>query len=210
MGGIDNGSIQSGVFFQAKQFGSLLRGSGPPVSQAGVLGDLYVDVQTWNLYSKRSSDTVSDVDPWGHYIFVVPPTYQLQLKWFSTSAPDDSVGVTGDYCLAWAGFGNYGLQPFIYGPKGTNNTWPENGNGPSTLIVTGGVFPLGLSGEGTQVAYSTSTQLITAGIVDEYVAATPVANVIGTPVGQIGLRQQPTPVAVTLNTLYTFEDSHAI
>lgn len=211
MGGIDNGSTQGGIFFQAKQFGSILRGNGPPVPQAGVMGDLYIDIQTWNLYSKRSSDVAGGTDPWGRYLFVVPVTYQAQLKWFSASVPDDNIGVTGDYCLAWAGFGNYGLQPSIYGPKGANNTWPENGNNPAgTSIITGGVFPLGLSDEGAQIAYSTSTQLIVAGLVDEYVAATPVANAVGTPVGQIGLQQQPTPVAVTLNTLYTVEDSHTI
>jgi hypothetical protein len=213
MAGIDNGTTQAGIFFQAKQFGSILRGLGPPVPQAGVMGDLYLDTNTWNLYEKRSNDAGGDVDPWGHYLFVVPSTQRNQLKWFSTSLPDDSVGITGDYCLSWAGFGNYGLQPSIYGPKNVSGTWPESGNGPNTAIATAGagfVFPLGLSDEGSQIAYSRSTQLIVAGLVDEYILATPVPNIAGTVIGEVGLQSIPTPVTVTLNTLFTAEDSHAI
>jgi hypothetical protein len=213
MAGIDNGTTQAGIFFQAKQFGSILRGTGPPVPQAGVMGDLYLDTLTWNLYEKRSNDAGGDVDPWGHYLFVVPATYQNQLKWFSTSLPDDSIGITGDYCLSWAGFGNYGLQPSIYGPKNIAGSWRESGNGPNTMIATAGagfVFPLGLAGEGSQIAYSRSTQLIVAGLVDEYILATPVPNIAGTVIGEVGLQSIPTPVTVTLNTLFTAEDSHAI
>ena len=210
MGGFDNGSSQSGAYFQAKQFGSILRGSGPPVPQAGVIGDLYLDTSLWTLYTKRSNDAGGSVDPWGHYLFAVPSTYQAQLKWFGTSLPDDSIGVAGDYCLSWAGFGNYGLPPSIYGPKDAGNTWPESGNGPNTTLTTAGVFPLGSAGEGPAALYSTSTQLIVAGLVDEYVLATPVPNTVGTAIGELGLQSNPTPITVTLNTLYTAEDEHAL
>lgn len=210
MGGFDNGTTQGGVYFQAKQFGSILRGVGPPVPQAGVVGDLYLDIGAWDLYGKRSNDSI---DPWGHSLFAVPLTYRAQLKWFGTSLPDDVIGVAGDYCLSWAGFGNYGLQPSVYGPKTANNTWPEGGNGPDTALAAAGagfVFPLGLADEGVQTAYSNSTQLIVVGLVDEYILPTPVSNIAGTSVGQVGLQSVATPVTVTLNTLYTAEDEHAV
>jgi hypothetical protein len=213
MAGIDNGTSQGGIYFQAKQFGSILRGNGPPVPQAGLVGDLYLDVAAWNLYTKRSTEAGSDVDPWGHFLFNVPVTYRNQLKWFSASAPGDSVGVTGDYCLAWAGFGNYGLQPAMYGPKTAFGVWAENGNGPNTSISNTGagfVLPIGLADEGAPIALSSSTQLIVIGIVDEYVQPTPVGTAAGTPVLQIGIQSNPANVAVTLNALYTAEDSHAL
>jgi hypothetical protein len=125
MSGFDNGTIQGGVFFQAKQLGSVLRGFGPPVPQAGVVGDLYIDVQTWQLFNKRSPDASADVDPWGHYLFVVPVTYQARLKWFSSSPPTKDTGIDGDYCLLWGGYPNYGLQPSIYGPKAAG-AWPAS------------------------------------------------------------------------------------
>jgi hypothetical protein len=211
--GFDNGTLQSSVYFQAKQFGSILRGTGPPVPQAGLVGDLYLDILTFNLFEKRATDAGQDVDPWGHFLFVVPVTYQTQLKWFSTSLPDDSIGVTGDYCLSWAGFGNYGLQLSIYGPKNASGSWPESGNGPTTTISAVGagfVFPIGLSDEGTQISYSRSTQLIVAGLIDEYILAKPVPHIVGTPIRELGLQSTPTPVTVALNALYTAEDSRAI
>lgn len=213
MGGFDNGSLQGGTYAQAKQFGSVLRGLGPPVPQAGVVGDLYVDTQVWALYEKRSPDAGDGVDPWGRYLFAVPGAYQAQLKWFSASLPDDSIGITGDYCLSWAGFGNYGLWPSIYGPKNAFGTWSESGSGPSTTLAvagTGFVFPIGLGSEGPQSAYSNSTQLIVAGLVDEYILPIPVANIAGTVVGQIGLQSVPAPVVVVLNPLYTAADRHGI
>lgn len=145
MSGFDNGTLQGGVFAQAKQFGSVIRGLGPPVPQSGVIGDVYVDVQTFQLFTKRSNDAGGDVDPWGHYLFIVPNTYQARLKWWSAFPPTNDIGLDGDYCALWGGFPNYGLQPSIFGPKAA------------------GVWP--------------------------------------TP---------PTAVAVTLNTLYTAEDGHAI
>jgi hypothetical protein len=120
--GFDNGTLQGGVFAQAKQFGSILRGFGPPVPQAGVVGDLYLDVQTWFLYNKRANDLT---DPWGRYLFKVAATYQPQLKWFSAYAPTNDFGVNGDYCLLWGGYPNYGLQPSIYGPMAAG-AWPAN------------------------------------------------------------------------------------
>lgn len=132
MSGFDNGTLQGGVFFQAKQFGSLLRGFGPPVPQAGVVGDVYIDTTSWQLFSKRSTDSAADVDPWGHYIFVVPVTYRNRLKWFVPSAPTNDVGIDGDYCLLWAGYPNYGLQPSIFGPKAAG-AWPAN---PAAVAVT--------------------------------------------------------------------------
>ena len=119
----------------------------------------------------------------------------------------------GDYALLWAGFGNYGLQLSVYGPKNALNTWNENGNGPNTQLdptFAGSVYPLGLSDEGTTTAYSQSTQLIVAGVVDEYILPTPVANTAGTPIGQVGVSSSPTPVAVAINALYTAETTYDI
>ena len=210
MAGFDNGTLSQGVFFQAKQFGSILRGSGLPVPQAGVVGDLYIDVQTFQLFEKRASD---QTDPWGHYLFIVPAPYQSSLKWFTASQITDDIGVTGDFALLWAGFSSYGLQPLIFGPKGPNS-WPENGNGPGTVIdpnFAGSALPVGLVDEGPTVAFSTSTQLVVAGIVEEFILAIPTLTAVANnPVGQIGLRGKPASVSVTLNPLYTAQDEHAI
>jgi hypothetical protein len=122
MAGFDNGTLQGGIFAQAKQFGSVLRGFGPPTPEAGVVGDLYLDVQTWFLYNKR---VTNDPSPWGHYLFLVPVTYQAQLKWFSAYPPTNDIGINGDYCLLWGGYPNYGLQPTIFGPKAAG-AWPTS------------------------------------------------------------------------------------
>jgi len=209
MSGFDNGTLQGGVYAQAKQLGSILRGFGPPVPQAGLVGDLYIDVQTWNLFNKRSTDAGGDVDPWGHYIFVVPVTYRTTLKWFGTVPPSNDIGIAGDYFLLWGGFANYGVQPAIYGPK-TASGWPENGEGPGTVIgpVAGTVLPVGLTDEGAPIAYSTSTQLIQTGLTSEAIAPIAVSSNSGDPVGQIGLQSGPALVSVTVNPLYTAEDEH--
>lgn len=209
MSGFDNGSAQSGVFFQAKQFGPILRGFGPPVPQAGVVGDVYIDTQTWFIYSKRAGN---DVDPWGHYLFVVPVTYRNTLKWFASSAPSNDIGVLGDYCLAWAGWANYGLQPSIFGPRAVNG-WTENGDGTDTPIdplyaLT--ALPAGLSDEGAAIAYSSSTQLIVAGLADEFILAIPAAPNAGDPVTQLGLGSYAANITVVLNPLYTADDRHGI
>jgi hypothetical protein len=46
--------------------------------------------------------------------------------------------------------------------------------------------------------------------VDEYVLATPVSNVAGTLISELGLQSVPSVVTVTLNPLYTAEDEHSI
>lgn len=135
MSGFDNGTMQGGVFAQAIQMGPILRGNGPPVPQAGVVGSLYIDIVGWNLYSKRSNDSGGDVDPWGHFIFAVPVTQQPALKWFGTFPPTNDIGANGDYYLLWAGFGNYGVGTpvSIFGPKAAG-AWPGAAS-PVTVTV---------------------------------------------------------------------------
>lgn len=212
MSGFDNGSLQGGIFFQTKQFGSILRGFGPPVPQAGVVGDLYIDVQTWFLYNKRSAAAGDDVDPWGHYLFQIPTQYRTTLKWFNAYAPGNDIGTTGDYCMLWAGWTNYGMQPSIYGPKQASG-WPENGNGPDITIAAlgaGTVLPVGLSGEGAALPDSSSTQLVVVGLSDEYILPVPVTAVAGAIVTQLGLQSGPAGITVSINPMYTAEDTHPI
>jgi hypothetical protein len=206
--GFDNGTAQGGVFAQAKQFGSILRGFGPPVPGAGVVGDLYIDTQAWFLYEKRSAD---GTDPWGHYLFAVPAQYQSGLNWFSSSLPTNNFEANGDYCLLWAGFNNYGLQPSICGPN-VNGYWPESGDGPDLLLdptYAGYSLPAGELGEGAPIAFSNSWQLIVAGEDSEYVLSIPVPQIGGTPVIQRAEQSAPAVHAVVLNPLYTAEDEHA-
>jgi hypothetical protein len=207
MSGFDNGTTQGGVFSQTKQFGAILRGFGPPVPQSGVLGDLYIDAQTWQLFNKRLTD--GSVDPWGHYLFVVPMAYRASLKWFSASFPGDDIGVPGDFCLLWAGFVNYGMQPSVYGPK-QSTSWPESGNGPDVVISSATVVPVGISGEGTPLAESNSTQLIAVGLTSEVILPVPVLASVGNVVTQKGLETGPTQVTVTLNPLYAAEDQYEV
>lgn len=122
MSGFDNGTLQQGVFAETKQFGPVLRGNGEPSPSAGVLGDVYVDEQTFFLYIHRANNKIS---PWGNYVFAVPEDYQDTLKWFSSSQPPDNVGADGDYCLMLGGYPNYGLQPSILGPKAAG-VWPAD------------------------------------------------------------------------------------
>jgi len=206
MAGHDNASSQHGIFFQAKQFGSILRGFGPPVPQAGVVGDLYLDVQTWFLYEKRSSDSAN---PWSHQLFAIPDAYQNTLKWFSAIAPGDDIGVAGDYCLLWSGYPNYGLQLTIYGPK-TANGWAENGEGGDVAVSQSSVLPVGLSDEGAALPFSSSSQLVVAGLDSEYILAVPVAVSVGSLVEEVGLQSYPASVAVNIDPLYTAEDTHAV
>lgn len=213
MSGFDNGTLQGGVFSQAKQFGSVLRGNGPPVPGAGLQGDLYLDTLTWFLYEKRSSDVAGDVDPWGHYLFQVPATYQSTLKWFGPALPTNDIGVIGDYCLAWAGFGNYGLQPSVYGPK-TANGWQESGEGPSNFIGTlTSPLPVGAADEGAAMPFGSYARLIAVGANDEYSQPT-ISTTTVTDAGSLayglGAASGPASVSVTLNTLYTAEDAHSV
>lgn len=189
-----------------------MRGFGPPVPQAGVVGDLYIDVQTWQLFNKRSTTASDDIDPWGHYLFVVPVTYRTQLKWFNAYAPTNDVGVAGDYCLLWAGWTNYGMQPSIFGPKQASG-WPENGDGPNVLIAVAGagfVTPVGLDAEGAPLVYSNSTQLIVVGLSDEFILPVPVSAAAGNPVIQQGLQSGPAQITVVVNPTYTAQDTHSI
>lgn len=209
MSGFDNGAARGSVVFQAKQFGSILRGYGPPVPQAGIFGDVYIDVQTWFLYSKRSAD---GTDPWGHYLFEVPATYRTQLKFFSSSAPDDEVGIAGDYCLLWGGYANYGVSPSIYGPKQATG-WPENGDGGTIPIAAAGagtVLPVGLEDEGAAVPDSPSTQLVVVGLTSEYIIPIPVLAGAGEPVMQQGLQSGPAAVTANVNPLYSATDTHGV
>ena len=119
MAGFDNGSQQGGVFFQAKQFGAILRGFGPPVPQAGVMGDLYIDVQTWQLFNKRSTTASDDIDPWGHYLFVVPLAYRTALKWFNSYPPTNDIGQIGDYCIIGHPAGGHWAQKPVHIRRGS-------------------------------------------------------------------------------------------
>lgn len=210
MSGFDQGTTQGGIFAQTKQFGSILRGSGPPVPGAGVVGDLYIDVQTWFLYEKRSAE---GIDPWGHYLFAVPAQYQSGLNWFSSSLPTNNFGANGDYCLLWAGFNNYGFQPSICGPN-VNGYWPESGDGPDLLLDTvnaGYTIPAGLSDEDTTLTpFSNSWQLVVVGVDTEYVLSIPVPQSPNSPVIQRGLQSAPVVTAVAIDPLYSAEDTHAV
>ncbi len=122
MSGFDTGTQQMGVYSQSKQFGAIIRGVGPPVPTFGVVGDLYYDTVSSELYCYRSNNSI---DPWGNWLYVVPETYRPRLKWFSAMAPTPDLGTDGDYCLLWGGSANYGVQPSIYGPKAAG-AWPTN------------------------------------------------------------------------------------
>jgi hypothetical protein len=191
----------------AKQHGSILRGYGPPVPQAGVTGDLYIDRLTFQLFEKRN---INGLDDWGHYLWVVPPLYTNGLKWFGASPPDDTLGIVGDYFLLWAGYDNYGMQPTIFGPK-TWEGWPGVDDEPTVVIVgDGAVNRLGLLDEGPDAVDMMRNQLIAIGIFDEYIIPFPVTANPGDPVLQIGVTGGGTLVMVTINPLYTAEDEHAL
>ncbi len=209
MSGFDQGTSQGGIFAQTKQFGSILRGSGPPVPGAGVVGDLYIDVQTWFLYEKRSAE---GIDPWGHYLFAIPAQYQASLNWFSSSLPTNNFGANGDYCLLWAGFNNYGLQPSFCGPN-VNGYWPESGDGPDLLLdpaYAGYSLPAGETDEGVPIIFSNSWQLIVAAEDSEYILSIPVSQLPNAPVIQRAEQCAPVVAAVAINPLYTAEDEHAV
>lgn len=206
MSGFD--TSRPGIVAMAKQHGSVLRGFGPPVPQAGVVGDLYIDVLTWQLFEKRN---INGLDDWGHYLFITPPLYRNSLKWFGPSAPNQTLGVPGDYFLQWAGYDNYGMQPTIWGPKLWTG-WPENGDGPGTVIAyaMNGVYRLGLADEGSVLADMMLNQLIATGIFDEYIIPIIVTANPGDPVLQLGTQSSGQLVLVAMNALYTAQDEHAL
>lgn len=194
----------------AKQYGSILRGWGPPVPKAGVIGDLYIDNLTSNLFEKRCT---GGLDDWGHFLFVVPPIYTQNLKWFGPGRPDNNVGMFGDYFLQWAGYNNYGMQLTIFGPK-LSVGWPENGEGSISgggpTVTVAGVLPIGLQAEGSMLTDTAPNQLVSEGLVDEYVIPLPVTANPGDTVSQVGLESSGQLVLGTLNPLYTAEDEHAL
>jgi hypothetical protein len=201
---------RSGTDSRSKQYGSILRGHGPPVPQAGVPGDLYIDVLTFQLFEKREID---GLDAWGHYLFVVPSLYQSNLRWFGPSAPSNILGLAGDYFLQWGGYDNYGMMPTIWGPKLWTG-WPENGEGvtndPGTAITVDGVLQLGLVAEGLFLTDMMLNQLIAIGVSDEYIIPLSVTANINEPVLQVGLQSTGQLVLTLINPLYTAEDEHAL
>jgi hypothetical protein len=208
MSGFSNS--RSGIDNISKQYGAILRGYGPPVPKAGVIGDLYIDVLTYQLFEKRSTGRLDD---WGHYLFVVPATYRNSLKWFGPSRPSNKVGVPGDYFLQWAGYANYGMQLSIFGPKVIVG-WPENGDGGGTgggpVINTTGVRQIGVLDEGLVLTDMALTQLIAIGVFDEYVIPLSVTANPGESVPPVGVPNTGQLVITALNPLYTAEDEHAI
>lgn len=209
MSGFDSGTLQTGVYAQAKLFGSILRGKGPPVPAIGVVGDAYVDVQTNFLYQKRANN---QIDPWGHHILKIADAYVNTLKWFSTFPPTNDFGVTGDYCIQLGGWANYGLEPSIYGPKQAYG-WPEIGIGPDTQLdplYAGTVLSAGLTDEGDELLFSNSTQIIVTGLDTEYILAIPTLLGAGAVVPQIGLQAGPVQVPMPLNPMYPATDTHMV
>ncbi len=202
MAGFDNGTMQGGIYAQAKQFGSILRGFGPPVPQAGVTGDLYIDNVTFQLFEKRE---INGLDDWGHYLWIVPTLYHTTLKWFGPNGPNNDIGIVGDYFLQWAGYPNYGMQPLIWGPKAWSG-WPENGDGPGTVIVGNTVLPIGLLSEGAPLTDVQPSRLIAIGLLSEYIIPVPVTAAAGDPVLELGLQSSGDLISVTVNSLYTAED----
>lgn len=207
MPGYDNGA--PGIVSRVKLWGSILRGMGPPVPQTGVVGDLYIDVQTWQLFEKRANDLTS---PWGNYIFVVPEPYRNTLKWFTGGNPPENVGIIGDYALLWGSYANYGARPSFYGPKRATG-WPENGEGGVLPIAAPGdeVLSVGIEDpEGPTLPDSTSTQLIAVGLLDEVILPRPVLNSAGDLVQSLGLRSGPLQVDVTVNSLFDALNTHGV
>jgi hypothetical protein len=191
----------------AKQFGPILRGFGPPVPQAGVVGDLYIDNITFQIFEKRE---INGLDDWGHYLWVLPNTYRTTLKWFGANSPNNEIGVVGDYFLQWAGYPNYGMLPIIWGPK-TWTGWPENGDGPGTFVVGDTVLPIGLVTEGTPLASVQPTRLTAIGLLSEYIIPIPVTDASGDPVLELGLQSSGTLVdTIDINGAYTATDAKVL
>jgi hypothetical protein len=194
----------------SKQYGSILRGWGPPVPKAGVLGDLYIDNLTYQLFEKRE---VNDRDDWGHYLWVVPSQYRNSMKWFGPSGPANTLGRPGDFFLQWAGYDNYGMQLKIWGPKLVSG-WPENGEGPGNtgtpVIAVSDVRSVGLMDSGPDAKDLSGTRLWAVGLMDEYIVPLSVTANPGEPVTPVGVPSTGQLVLLTTNPLYTVEDNHVV
>jgi len=207
MSGFD--TSRPGIVAMAKQYGSILRGWGPPVPQAGVTGDLYVDNLTYHLYEKRD---INGLDDWGHYLFDVPADYRQTLKWFGSSPPDNTLGVVGDIFMLWAGYDNYGMQPMLWGPKLWTG-WPENGDGPDVPIATNTasqVLQIGIADEGGPRTDIAPSQLIALGIFDEYIIPFQITAGANELVKHLGMMSGGYLVILAMNSLYTAEDEHEL
>jgi hypothetical protein len=165
------------LFFQAKQFGSILRGFGPPVPQAGVVGDVYIDVQTWQLFNKRATN---DTDPWGHYLFVVPVTYRTALKFFSTSAPGDDIGIARGLLPAVGRLGQLRHAAVDLRPQAGIELAGERRR-PSVTIAAPGttVLPVGLVGRRCGLPRQPVNAAYRRWLVDEYILSVPVTGCRG-------------------------------
>jgi|SRR5215471_1325358 len=208
MSGFQSGDPRSGLS-HAKAFGSILRGYGPPVPDVGDIGDVYIDVLTYQLFERRSTEAT---DPWGHYVFIVPTLYQTSLKFFGTAPPTNDLGMPGDYYMQWGGYPNYGINPLLFGPKQSFG-WPENATGPVTSIaVTNGtvVLPIGLTAEGATLNDQQPAQLLQTGLTMEVIFPVPVTAATGDPVYQEGLQSSGVTTIITINTLYTATDTHSL
>lgn len=211
MSGFESGNSQ-GIRTTGKQSGAILRGFGPPVPGTGDLGDVYIDVTTYQLFEKRNNGADGGVDPWGHYLFVVPVAFQAGLKYFGAVPPSNSIGAAGDYYLQWGGYPNYGMSPIIYGPK-TWTGWASNGDGPGTVIASGAgatVLPVGLLAEGTSLLDKALSQLLAIGLLAEYVIPIPITANDGETVLQLGLAATGVAISITPNPLYTAEDEYTL
>lgn len=120
MSGFDTGVAGQSVIARAKQHGSVLRGTNPPVPAVGVAGDLYVNSANGWLYERRAGRLTN---PWGYSLFAVPAPYLATLKWFSASKPGNSVGVDGDLCLVWGTYDGYGISMRFWTKAA--GVWPD-------------------------------------------------------------------------------------
>ena len=207
MSGFDTGNSQ-GVRSVAQSAGPILRGFGPPVPEVGVTGAIYIDVNTFQLFERRGDG----LDPWGHYLFVVPVQYQQTLKYYGSTPPTDDLGVVGDTFMQWGGWPSYGMNPVIYGPKQWTG-WPELGDGPGTVIAAGtgsSVVQSGLLGDGGTLLDKAPSTLLAAGLASEYVIPIPVTAADGETVGQVGLQGTGVQITVSINPRYTAEDNYAV
>lgn len=129
-----------GIPDYVQRSGSIMRGHGPPMDTVGAIGNVYIDVDAWQLYAKRQTTGV--LGAWGPYLLTVPtagPAFiNMSLKYYGEQPPyqnqpqyGTTVGAAGDYYLMW-GPQAAGVIPRMFGPKQFDNApgWPESGWGP--------------------------------------------------------------------------------